>query len=159
MPQSTSIDSFGKAANVIAPRRMRGAAQSCAPNLHSRASNRFDGTAFAGHRTEVESPLQEFRTVRAADMNSSAASLSSTRTPGSSPRAPGKPALEVSVTSLAASRTALASGEQYSPPQPKKAAPNPSLNRTRYGRRRKPGAQRLRHCRAPGLHRLPPPAG
>jgi len=37
--------------------------------------------------------------------------------------------------------------------------PNPSLNRTRYGRRRKPAAQRLRHCRAPGLHRLPPRAG
>ena len=37
--------------------------------------------------------------------------------------------------------------------------PNPSLNRTRYGRRRKPGAKRLRHCRAPGLHRLPPRAG
>ena len=37
--------------------------------------------------------------------------------------------------------------------------PNPSLNRTRYGMRCKPGAQRLRHCRAPGLHRLPPRAG
>ena len=37
--------------------------------------------------------------------------------------------------------------------------PNPSLNRTRYGRRCKPAAQRLRHCRAPGLHRLPPRAG
>jgi len=43
------------------------------------------------------------------------------------------------------------------PPPPVK--PNPSLNRTRYGRRSKPGAQRLRHCRAPGLHRLPPRAG
>ncbi len=39
------------------------------------------------------------------------------------------------------------------------AAPNPSLNRTRYGRWRKPGAQRLRHCRAPGLRHLPPRAG
>ena len=37
--------------------------------------------------------------------------------------------------------------------------PNPSLNRTRYGMRCKPGAQRLRHCSAPGLHRLPPRAG
>ena len=39
------------------------------------------------------------------------------------------------------------------------ALPNPSLNRTRYGRQRKPGAQRLRHCRAPGLRRLPSRAG
>jgi hypothetical protein len=37
--------------------------------------------------------------------------------------------------------------------------PNPSVNRTRYGRQRKAGAQRLRHCRAPALHRLPPRAG
>ena len=37
--------------------------------------------------------------------------------------------------------------------------PNPSVNRTRYGRRRKAGAQRLRHCRAPALRRLPPRAG
>ena len=37
--------------------------------------------------------------------------------------------------------------------------PNPSLNRTRYGMRRKAGAQRLRHCRAPALRRLPPRAG
>ena len=37
--------------------------------------------------------------------------------------------------------------------------PNPSVNRTRYGRRRKAGAQRLRHCRAPGLRRPPPRAG
>jgi hypothetical protein len=37
--------------------------------------------------------------------------------------------------------------------------PNPSLNRTLRGRRRKPGAQRLRHCRAPGLRRLPLRAG
>jgi hypothetical protein len=40
-----------------------------------------------------------------------------------------------------------------------KAVPNPSVNRTRYGRRRKPGAQRLRHCRAPALRRPPPRAG
>jgi len=38
-------------------------------------------------------------------------------------------------------------------------APNPSLNRTRYGRQRKAGAQRLRHCRAPALRCLPPRAG
>jgi hypothetical protein len=37
--------------------------------------------------------------------------------------------------------------------------PNPSVNRTRYGRQRKPGAQWLRHCRAPALRRLPPRAG
>ena len=37
--------------------------------------------------------------------------------------------------------------------------PNPSVNRTRYGRRRKAGAQRLRHCRAPALRRLPHRAG
>jgi hypothetical protein len=37
--------------------------------------------------------------------------------------------------------------------------PNPSLNRTLRGRRRKPGAQWLRHCRAPGLRRLPLRAG
>ena len=37
--------------------------------------------------------------------------------------------------------------------------PNPSLNRTRYGRQRQPGAQRRRHCRAPGLRCLPPRAG
>ena len=42
---------------------------------------------------------------------------------------------------------------------PAAALPNPSLNRTRYGRQRKPGAQRLRHCRAPGLRCLPPRAG
>ena len=42
---------------------------------------------------------------------------------------------------------------------PAAALPNPSLNRTRYGMRRKAGAQRLRHCRAPGLRRLPPRAG
>jgi hypothetical protein len=40
-----------------------------------------------------------------------------------------------------------------------KAVPNRSVNRTRYGRRRKAGAQRLRHCRAPALRRLPPRAG
>jgi hypothetical protein len=37
--------------------------------------------------------------------------------------------------------------------------PNPSVNRTRYGRQRKAGAQRLRHCRAPALRRPPPRAG
>ena len=47
-------------------------------------------------------------------------------------------------------------GQHRAVPQ---ALPNPSLNRTGYGRRCKPGAQRLRHCRAPGLHRPPPPAG
>ena len=37
--------------------------------------------------------------------------------------------------------------------------PNTSLNRTRNGKRRKAGAQRLRHCRAPALRRLPLRAG
>ena len=39
------------------------------------------------------------------------------------------------------------------------AMANQSLNRTRYGRRRKPGVRRLRHLRTPGLRRLPPHAG
>ena len=33
--------------------------------------------------------------------------------------------------------------------------PNHSLNRTRYGRRRKPGVRRLRHLRTPGLRPMP----
>ena len=33
--------------------------------------------------------------------------------------------------------------------------PNTSLNRTRYGRQRKPGVRRLRHLRTPGLRCLP----
>ena len=33
--------------------------------------------------------------------------------------------------------------------------PNTSLNRTRYGRRRKPGVRRLRHLRTSSLRRLP----
>jgi hypothetical protein len=37
--------------------------------------------------------------------------------------------------------------------------PNPSVNRTRYGRRCKPGLLYLRHFRSPGLHRPPPRAG
>jgi hypothetical protein len=40
-----------------------------------------------------------------------------------------------------------------------KAVPNHSVNRTRYGSRRKPGVRRLRHLRTPGLRRLPPRAG
>ena len=43
--------------------------------------------------------------------------------------------------------------------QCKTARPNISLNRTRNGRRRKAGVQRLRHCRAPALRRLPLRAG
>jgi hypothetical protein len=38
------------------------------------------------------------------------------------------------------------------------ALPNPSLELTRYGRRRKPGVRCLRHCRTPGLRHLPPRA-
>ena len=37
--------------------------------------------------------------------------------------------------------------------------PNPSLNRTRYGSRRKPGLQCVSYSRSPGLRRLPPRAG
>jgi len=43
--------------------------------------------------------------------------------------------------------------------QPKRVLPNPSVNRTRYGRRRKPGVRRLRQLRTPGLRRPPPRAG
>ena len=39
------------------------------------------------------------------------------------------------------------------------AAPNPSLNRTGYGRQRKPGLWHMVHHHSPGLRRLPPPAG
>jgi hypothetical protein len=37
--------------------------------------------------------------------------------------------------------------------------PNPSLNLTRYGKRRKPGLQHVVHHRSPGLRRSPPRAG
>ena len=37
--------------------------------------------------------------------------------------------------------------------------PNPSLNRTRYGKRRKPGLRHMVHHLSPGLRRLPPQAG
>lgn len=37
--------------------------------------------------------------------------------------------------------------------------PNNSLNRTRYGSRRKPGLRQSYHRRSPGLRRLPPRAG
>ncbi len=37
--------------------------------------------------------------------------------------------------------------------------PNPSLNRTRYGSRRKPGVQYARYPCTPGLRRLTPQAG
>ena len=40
-------------------------------------------------------------------------------------------------------------------PVQEQAAPNPSLNRTRYGSRRKPGVRRCRRRRTPGLRRLP----
>jgi hypothetical protein len=39
------------------------------------------------------------------------------------------------------------------------AMPNPSLNLTRYGRRRKPGLQYASYPCSPGLHRLPPRSG
>jgi hypothetical protein len=37
--------------------------------------------------------------------------------------------------------------------------PNPSLNLTRYGRRRKPGLQYASYSCSPGLRHLPPRAG
>jgi hypothetical protein len=37
--------------------------------------------------------------------------------------------------------------------------PNPSLNRTRYGKRRKPGLRHTVHHLSPGLRRLPSQAG
>jgi hypothetical protein len=43
--------------------------------------------------------------------------------------------------------------------QPDTARPNPSLNRTRYGKRRKPVPRHLVHHRSTGLRRLPPQAG
>jgi hypothetical protein len=39
------------------------------------------------------------------------------------------------------------------------ARPNNSLNRTRYGKRRKPGLRNMVHYLSPGLRRLPPQAG
>lgn len=44
-------------------------------------------------------------------------------------------------------------------PNPPQLTPNPSVNRTRYGSRRKPGVRRLQHLRTPGLRRPPPRAG
>ena len=43
--------------------------------------------------------------------------------------------------------------------QPNTVKPNPSLNLTRYGKRRKPGLQYASYPRSPGLRRLPPRAG
>ena len=43
--------------------------------------------------------------------------------------------------------------------RPDAARPNPSLNRTRYGKRRKPGLRHMVHHLSPGLRRLPPQAG
>jgi hypothetical protein len=37
--------------------------------------------------------------------------------------------------------------------------PNHSLNRTRYGKHRKPGPRHMVHHREPGLRHLPPQAG
>jgi hypothetical protein len=39
------------------------------------------------------------------------------------------------------------------------APPNHSFNRTRYGKRRKPGLRHMVHHLSPGLRRLPPRAG
>jgi hypothetical protein len=75
-----------------------------------------------------------------------------------------------SVRGAAAARTEVAllharSVRQKGSPRPQLSLvwrtlrPNPSVNRTRCGRRRKAGAQRLRHCRAPALRRPPPRAG
>jgi hypothetical protein len=43
--------------------------------------------------------------------------------------------------------------------RPVEVTPNHSLNRTRYGKRRKPGSRHIVHHREPGLRRLPPQAG
>ena len=40
-----------------------------------------------------------------------------------------------------------------------RARPNPSLNRTRYGKQRKPGLRHLVHHRSPGLRCSPPRSG
>ena len=40
-----------------------------------------------------------------------------------------------------------------------KVPPNPSLNRTRYGKRRKPELRHMVHHLSSGLRRLPPRAG
>jgi hypothetical protein len=40
-----------------------------------------------------------------------------------------------------------------------RARPNHSLNRTRYGKRRKLGLRHMVHHLSPGLRRLPPQAG
>ena len=37
--------------------------------------------------------------------------------------------------------------------------PNNSFNRTRYGKRRKPGLRHMVHHLSPGFRRLPPRAG
>jgi len=37
--------------------------------------------------------------------------------------------------------------------------PNPSVNRTRFGKRLKPGVRQPKHLHTPGLSRLPPRAG
>ena len=42
---------------------------------------------------------------------------------------------------------------------PRALMPNPSLNRTRYGRQRKPGPRHMVHHLVPGLRCLPPRAG
>jgi hypothetical protein len=43
--------------------------------------------------------------------------------------------------------------------QPADYFANPSFNRTRYGKRRKPGLRHMVHHLSPGLRRLPPQAG
>jgi hypothetical protein len=51
-------------------------------------------------------------------------------------------------------------GEAVSPVTASGAVrPNPSLNRTRYGKQRKPGPRHIVHHLVPGLRRLPPQAG
>jgi hypothetical protein len=47
----------------------------------------------------------------------------------------------------------------YSAGRQAELRPNPSLNRTRYGKRRKPGLRHMVHHLSPGLRRLPPQAG
>jgi hypothetical protein len=55
--------------------------------------------------------------------------------------------------------TRTTTGVARSRAEPAQATPNHSLNRTRYGKPRKPGLRHMVHHLSPGLRRLPPQAG
>jgi hypothetical protein len=57
------------------------------------------------------------------------------------------------------SAAAKAGAQSASTPVPWPVRPNHSFNRTRYGKRRKPGLRHMVHHLRPGLRRLPPRAG